>query len=443
MPVRPSSPARPSASAPSWSPRRTLRGALALALVAGLGGTLLGCSAVDEADAAVPAGRSEPVSPAPTTAELARLAQRAADSGSLGVIVRVDRGSGKPVEIARQTAWTREDHRLAPGDQFRVGSNTKTMVATVVLQLVAEGRVKLTDPVEKWLPGVVPGGRDITLTMLLDHTSGLGDFLFAPEFLPSMIGQDERTWTPRELLAITPAQEPPATPGEKHFYSNANYIALGMVVEKATGRSLAEVIEERITKPLGMKDTFLATDARWDPEKKHAAGYEPGPARLGRILAEYGLPEGTGFAGPERPDDNVDTTGLDSGWSGAAAGMVSTARDWQRFLTALDTGKLLSGAQLRQMRTTVPAPDSGGGYGLGVMRVDTVCGTVWGHTGSLPGYSSEIYTDGTGRRGVAVLTATNFGVKEPKAAAANKALTDAAVCAMLGKPVPAGAPAHD
>lgn len=120
--------------------------------------------------------------------------------------------------------------------------------------------------------------------------------------------------------------------------------------------------------------------------------------------------------------------------------MVSTAQDWQRFLTALVSGELLPEAQLKQMRTTVDAPEEGGGYGLGLMRVDTSCGTVWGHTGGLPGYSSEIYTDVSGRRSVAVLTSTNFGIKDEKAAIANKTLVDAATCQMLGEPQPSDRP---
>jgi D-alanyl-D-alanine carboxypeptidase len=89
----------------------------------------------------------------------------------------------------------------------------------------------------------------------------------------------------------------------------------------------------------------------------------------------------------------------------------------------------------------VNAPEEGGGYGLGLMKVNTACGTVWGHTGGLPGYSSEIYTDASGRRSVAVLTNTNFGIKEEKAATANKALVEAATCQMLGKPRPSHSPA--
>ncbi|MFD8839437.1 serine hydrolase domain-containing protein [Streptomyces griseofuscus] len=423
-------------SAPTLSRRHRIRcGALTIALTTCLGAALANCS-----DEAKPAAGQSTASPA-AGARLARVAQQAADTGSLGVIVRVDSGDGKPVEIAKQAAWTKDDHSLAAGDQFRVGSNTKTLTATLVLQQVAQKRIGLDDTVEKWLPGLVKGGEHITIRMLLNHTSGLGDFLLTPQFLPSLTGQEQRTWRPEELLASTPEQDPPTEPGEKYSYSNANYEALGLILEKATGSSLAELIEQKITKPLGMKDSFLATDAAWPAGKRHATGYEPDAKRLKALLSgTVDLPEGVGFAGPERPGDNIDTAAIDPSWSWAAGGMVSTAQDWQRFLTALMSGRLLPEAQMKQMRTTVDAPEEGGGYGLGLMKVDTPCGTVWGHTGGLPGYSSEMYTDATGTRSVAVFTITNFGIKEKKAATANKALVDAATCQMLGKPQPSASP---
>ncbi|MEU7039988.1 serine hydrolase domain-containing protein [Streptomyces varsoviensis] len=458
-----------SASISTSTRRRILRGAVTVALVTGMAGGLAACSGSDDDEGSGKASAKSSASASTSAGQgaaaekrLGDLAQKAADGGSAGVIVRVDSGSGKPVELARQANWTESDHRIAPDDQFRVGSNTKTVTATLVLQLVAQHKIGLDDPVEKWLPGKVrggkagggkaeggkaegwkgKGGKDITVRMLLNHTSGLGDFLLTPEFLPSLTGQQQRTWRPEELLAITPQQDPPTAPGEKHFYSNANYEALQLIVEKATGTKMADLIEEKITKPLKMKDSFLAKNAAWPSGKQHVTGYEPDAERLRGILSgTVDLPKGVGFAGPGRPKNNVDTVAIDPSWAGAAGGMVSTAQDWERFLTALMSGKLLPEAQMKQMRTTVADPE-GGGYGLGLMKVDTPCGTVWGHTGGLPGYSSEVYTDESGKRSVAVLTSTNFGIKEKSAAVSNKALVDAAACTMLGKPLPSGAAAE-
>jgi D-alanyl-D-alanine carboxypeptidase len=172
------------------STRRGLRAALALTLATAVTATVAVAASATPADA-VRAGPGVGTPPR-AAQQVAKLSQRAADTGSLGVIVRVDRGRGQAVEIARQAAWTRADHVLKANDQFRVASNTKTLTATLILQLVAERKVDLADPVEKWLPGVVPGGQAITIKMLLNHTSGLDDFLLHPDFLPSLIGVDQR-----------------------------------------------------------------------------------------------------------------------------------------------------------------------------------------------------------------------------------------------------------
>ncbi|PRY35606.1 serine hydrolase domain-containing protein [Umezawaea tangerina] len=369
-----------------------------------------------------------------TRARVAELAQQAVDAGNPGVVVRYDDGRA-PVEIAKQAPWTAKDHRLAADDEVRVGSNTKTVVATLVLQLVGEGRVGLDDPVEKWLPGLVPGGSGITLRMLLNHTSGLADYVDDQGVVDSVFGKSTKKWTSRELLAAGTALPPTSAPGTTWKYSNTNYVALGMVLEKATGRCLADLVDQRIVRPLRLKHTYLAADATW--RGRHATGYEPDAAHLKALLPPE-APEGLAFVGPEH-DEHVDVSGIDPGWGWAAGAVVSTAGEWGRFQTALLSGELLAPAQLAQLRTVVPigpeAPE-GAGYGLGIARIPTPCGVVWGHVGGIPGYLSKTYTDDTGTRSVAVVTMTYYGETEPKADAANKALETAAVCAMFDKPVP-------
>ncbi|MET1071520.1 MAG: serine hydrolase domain-containing protein [Umezawaea sp.] len=369
-----------------------------------------------------------------TRARVAELAQRAVDAGNPGVIVRFDDGRS-PVEITKQAPWTTKDHRLAATDEFRVGSNTKTVVAALVLQLVGEGRVGLDDPVGKWLPGLVPGGSGITLRMLLNHTSGLGDFVDDPAVIDSVFGRSARKWTSRELLAAGTALPPTSAPGTEWHYSNTNYIAIGMVLEKATGRHLADLVDQRIARPLRLKHTYFATDATW--RGRHATGYEPDAAHLEELLPP-GAPDGLAFVGPEH-DEHVDVSGIDPGWGWAAGAVVSTAAEWGRFQTALLSGELLAPAQLEQLRTVVPmgpgAPE-GAGYGLGIARLATPCGVVWGHVGGIPGYLTKTYTDDGGTRSVAVVDLTYYGETAPKADEANKALETAAVCAMFDKPVP-------
>ncbi|MBU2663726.1 beta-lactamase family protein [Actinoplanes bogorensis] len=376
---------------------------------------------------------------------LAALADREVRSGAPGVVIRIDNGSGRTIEVARQASWTRADHRLSVDDQFRMASNTKVMVATLVMQLVAERRVRLDDPVARWLPGALADGRRITVRMLLNHTSGLPDYLvdveearFDTEVLRAVTGEQPRDYTPQQLLDIAARYPAKGAPGERFSYSDTNYIALGMILEQATGKSLPVLLRDRIVRPLGLRDTYFATDGRSRDGNRLARGYEPDGAHLAPLLEQFGAPAGTAFAGPTR-HEHTDVTGLSPSWAWAAGAVVSTPRDFTRFLSALFSGRLLPAAQLAQMRVTVedPAGDGSMRYGLGVMEYTNSCGTVWGHTGGIPGYGSQNYTDSTGRRTMTVVSTTQFGAKFPEVAVADQAVVDAAVCVMLDRPIPA------
>jgi D-alanyl-D-alanine carboxypeptidase len=355
---------------------------------------------------------------------LAGLADGLVAAGAPGVVVRVDNGR-RVTELARQARWTVQDHRLRPTDQFRMASNTKTVTATIALQLVAEGTLALADPVEKWLPGAVPNGGAITVEMLLKQTSGLFDYLDDPRLVPLVIGREQHDWQPAELVAVAVEHPPLFAPGERWDYSNTNYTLAGMVLEKASGRTYADLVGQRVIRPLRLTDTRVPTDATFPG--RHAHGYEPDAEHLAPHLPP-GTPPGTGFAGPEH-DGRVDVTGIDISPAWAAGGMTSTARDWQRFQSALFSGRLLPREQLRTMLATVPQGEGADRYGLGVMEISTPCGTVWGHTGGLPGYSSHVFADRTGTRSVTVLT-TRMELFAPENSAAEKALFNAAVCRM-------------
>lgn len=369
-------------------------------------------------------------------AQLELLAQNVVAAGAPGVMVRVNDGLGRPVEITAQAPWARKDHRLRAGDEYRMGSNTKTMMATLVLQLVAEGRLALTDSVEKWLPGQVPGGGAITLRMLLNHTSGLSDYTADSTLTASILGKEQRQWTSAQLLAAGVKHDPLFPPGTAWAYSNTNYAAIGAVLEKATGKDLAALVRDRIARPLGLKHTYYATDSAW--RGPHARGYEPDAAHM-----PPGVPaEFREYAGPNRAG-HVDVTDNNPSWGGAAGAVVSTARDWDRFYAALMSGRLLAPAQLAQLRSTVPMfPDlpDGPGYGLGITNAETACGKVWTHDGGIPGYLSVNVTDSTGSRTASVLVTTEAFAEHPEAfpavSGASRELVTAAMCAMFDKPVP-------
>lgn len=270
-----------------------------------------------------------------------------------------------------------------PQDRYRVGSITKTFVATVVLQLEAEGRLSLDDTVDRWLPGVVRGhghdGRRITLRQLLNHTSGIYNYTDDQGFVDKVFGDgffEHRydTWRPRQLVGIATEHEPYFAPGAGWHYSNTNYILAGMVVEKVTGRSYASEIGRRILRPLSLRATSVpGTDARM-------------PRPSGRAYSKLS----------EDPKAKIhDVTELNPSGAWSAGEMISDSADLQRFYRALLKGELLPRKQLREMTSTVPVdpkePDVR--YGLGLMQLKTSCGKdVWGHGGGIHGSSSEALT---------------------------------------------------
>ncbi|MER6362559.1 serine hydrolase domain-containing protein [Kitasatospora sp. NPDC001527] len=255
--------------------------------------------------------------------------------------------------------------------RFRIGSVTKTFVSTVVLQLVDEGKLRLDDPVERYLPGVVPNGGTITLRQLLNHTSGLYDYLEDPRFLY----QDEAslrsyladrrwtTWSPAQLIEVGVHGTPYFPPGQGWHYSNTNYVLIGEVVRKVTGHNWRSEVDQRIVKPLHLDNTVFA-GARPGIPGPHAHGYAK-------------LPEGL-----------ADLTLINPSFGDAAGDGISTTADLNRFHAALFGGRLLSAARFAEMTTAVPAPMIGAHYGLGLIRYDLPCGEVWGHTGGIPGYNT-------------------------------------------------------
>ncbi|GAB3895534.1 serine hydrolase domain-containing protein [Kibdelosporangium lantanae] len=282
----------------------------------------------------------------------------------------------------RSGTWTVGSGQRFPWHaQVRVGSITKTFVATVVLRLVGEGRVELDAPVARYLPGVITseGGDSVTVRQLLQHTSGLPDYLDAFGGDPELFRH--RGADPAELVAIAMRRPPLFPPGTRWSYSGTNYILAGMLVERVTGDSLAHEIAARITRPLGLRGTYLPVRGEERIRGPHPRGYTPVDGRL------------------------VDFTDFDASIGWAAGALVSTGEDLDRFFGALVGGRLLPPAQLAEMRRTVPAPRiaEGARYGLGLASVPLPCGgEMWGHGGDIPGFAT-LAGVGPGGRGAAVV----------------------------------------
>ncbi|KAA1425554.1 beta-lactamase family protein [Mumia zhuanghuii] len=296
------------------------------------------------------------------------------DAGAVGVLAQVRHG--RAVWKSTSGVSAIGGHRpVSPQSRYRAGSITKTFLSTVVLQLVAEGRIGLDDPVEDWLPGTIPGGDEIAVRHLLGHTSGLADYRRTLSLPPSQqfIANRWRTWTAAELVqraAALPRDFDP--PGSRFAYSNTNYTLLGMIVEAATGRSYGHEITERLIRPLHLTRTSM-----------------PGtnPSILGPSLRGYA---------PLQPDPTsdrlvlVDFTAVNPSLFGAGGELISTNADLERFFSALLGGRLLTPELLDAMLT--PSV-TGGRYGLGLTWRETACGVrVYGHDGDVVSYQAYSFT---------------------------------------------------
>lgn len=265
---------------------------------------------------------------------------------------------------------------MSPHLRFRAGSITKTFTATVVLQLVAEHRLRLDDTVQRLLPDQVRAdnalsGAPVTVRQLLNHTSGLYDYIDG--LLPHFRSLDQY-WPRDQLIGIGLAEDRYfPEPGTRFRYSNTNYLLLDLIVERITDRDLRTNLEQRVFKPLGLRDTSypLADTTIAGP---HVHGY----ADVSRLL-------------PDVPDPTrYDVTSLSPSESGASGALVTTAADTARFYRALLRGRLLPPAVLRRMLddtvSTTGSPRPAVGYGLGMYVYATDCGPAYGHGGSAAGY---------------------------------------------------------
>jgi D-alanyl-D-alanine carboxypeptidase len=329
------------------------------------------------------------------------------DAGATGAIGLVDAGanvSATAVGVARLDP----PRPLRVSDQVRAGSIAKTVIATITLQLVGEGRLRLDDTIERWLPGMVPNGAAITIRMLLNHTSGIFDYTADPDWNAAVFADPDRHWSPQELVAVGTAHSPLFPPGQGLAYSNTGYILIGLVLEKVTGQPVQDLVWQRVVRPLHLHGTFLATSARF--RGAYAHGYFP--------------PSLTG-------DGYLDASSFHPSIGWAAGALVSTAPDLARFYQALLSGRLLTPALLNEMTTTVTGPDYPGiGVGLGIWSVETPCGTVWGHEGGIPGYKTFALNDRGGTRGAVVIVPTEL---DDAIGAAFEVAVATAVCQMLGR----------
>ncbi len=291
-----------------------------------------------------------------------------------GAVLLVDSPTGRYLKAAGVTSL--EDPRpVQVDDRFEIGSNTKAFTVILALQLQDEGVLSMDDPLSKWLPELaaqIPNGDQVTLRQMAGNTSGIWDYA-DPLMQPIVDANDQeglaQSYTPQELVDYAIANgSPDFAPGEGWHYSSTNFILLGMVVEAATGKSLAELYQERIFDPLEMTST----------------SYLEGSPEPGSIVDGYYAISG---------DELTNMTNWNATQGGAAGAIVSTAEDMSRFIGGLVGGELLQGTSLDAMFDfrELDISEGGGvfaGYGLGIIDFQTNGFSALGHAGQTAGFQS-------------------------------------------------------
>ncbi|HEX7176183.1 MAG TPA: serine hydrolase domain-containing protein [Pyrinomonadaceae bacterium] len=285
---------------------------------------------------------------------------------------------GTSLGLSVGTSDTQKKTPMRPNDLMLQGSVGKTYAAAVALQLVAEKKIGLDDKVEKYLGreswfARLPNARDITVRMLMNHTSGLVRYEFKEQFTKDLTANPDKVWKPEELVAYVLDTAPPFAAGRGWDYSDTNYIVLGMIVERVTGRRYYDEVRRRLLGPLKLRRT-VPSDARRIP----------------------GLAQG--YAGADNPfggtDAMIDSAGrfaINPQFEWTGGGIASTTEDLARWARALYEGRAFDRALMPQVLDGVAAKlGPGTKYGLGVIIRETELGVVYGHSGFFPGYLTEM-----------------------------------------------------
>jgi D-alanyl-D-alanine carboxypeptidase len=284
---------------------------------------------------------------------------------------------GRFASVAAGLADLEGRRPLQPTDQMLAGSIGKTYFAALVMQLVQEGRLNLDDKIARWLGrepwfARLPNGKDISLRMLMNHSSGLAEYYELKGFIERLRKEPDRAFKPEVLVECVLDSQPLFAAGQGWSYADTNYILVGMIVERITGKSLYAEVEKRILKPLKLTRTI--------PSNRRSL---PG------VITGYSMANSPfGFEGRVIKDGKFI---INPQFEWAGGGYASTAEELARWAKALYEGRVFKPAMLEQMLAALPARTGRGDkYGLGVQVRQSDWGISYGHGGWFPGYLSEM-----------------------------------------------------
>ena len=298
-------------------------------------------------------------------------------AGPPGIAMLVDRGPHTEF-FSAGTAEFGKRRLPSPTDAFRIASVSKGFNAYLAAKLIDNGGLSLDTTLRERIPGVLPAAEGVNLRQLLQHTSGLADYIRAPTFVEQLIADPARYFSPLQLTEFVRDDALEFTPESKYHYSDTDNIAAGLIEEKVSGLSYERLLQRRVFGPLKMRDSSLPRTVKMPRPFMHGYEVEPG----------------------EKPEDVSELINPAGAW--ASGGIVSTPLDMARFArryvpTVLATEPI----EGPFYRGSSSPPGPGKNFaGLGLFRYVTGCGTVYGHTGSFPGYRIFVAASPDGKRSV-------------------------------------------
>jgi D-alanyl-D-alanine carboxypeptidase len=364
-------------------------------LVASVALVLAGCSSDDDASNSSASGTATTSAPDSVLktidpAALQEVVEAAATELKVpGALVLVRTPTG---EVVASVGTTEIGAQTAPGTDthFRIASNTKTMTAAINVLLAQDGKLKLSDPVSDYVPGV-PNGENITIENLLKMRSGLYNYTMDPALAAVMDSDPGKAWTPQEVLGIAFSHPPNFAPDAEYEYSNTNYALLGLVAEKAGGRPLSQQLQERLFIPAGLEQTSLPATTDTSLPDPYSHGYMYGGSYF--ALADDPYPADMQAAAEAGTLTPTDYTNQNPSYAWAAGGAISTAENLADWIESLVSGKVFDAEYQQQWIDSRQAenPDKPDGqqygYGISYQRFSPDA-EIFYHGGELPGFNS-------------------------------------------------------
>jgi D-alanyl-D-alanine carboxypeptidase len=299
-------------------------------------------------------------------------------AGPPGVSVLIDRGRYTEF-LQAGTADVRNGRPPTPFDAFRIASVSKGFNAYLAAKLIGGGALSIDTTLREKIPGVLPAAENVDLRQLLQHTSGLPDYIRAPAFVEQLLADPGRYFSPLQLTEFVRDEPLEFSPGSRYHYSDTDNIAAGLIEEEVSGLSYDQLLQRRIFGPLKMRDSSLPATVKMPRPFMHGYDVEPN----------------------KQPEDVSELINPAGAW--ASGGIVSTPLDMARFMRRYVPTVLATATVEGPFRRGTSSPYGPGRNfaGLGLFRYrSSKCGTVYGHTGSFPGYRIFVASTPDGRRSI-------------------------------------------